>query len=106
MPHYHEHVTNASVHHFPNKRSRSNKRGEKDVTLVSAARTTGTAQAKPGYLTALGPRDSRKPLVITARYIGGAEGAWILEARGRNFCFDSCIPLYEVMKRINNAQPG
>ena len=106
MPHYHEHETNASVHHYPNKRSRSNKRGEKDVTLVSAPGPTGTVAPKGRYLVALGPRDSRKPLVVTVRYIGGAEGAWILEARGRSFCFDSCIALYEVMKRINKAQPG
>lgn len=59
--------------------------------------------AQQGRFSGLTRRNHRDRLTITLRYKGGAEGWWIIEARGRVGAFPSGMALVDVMAEINRT---
>lgn len=53
--------------------------------------------------SALHARKAGKPLLLTVRWLGGAQGWWLVEARGTRWYMPSGTDLAEVMRRVNRS---
>ena len=51
----------------------------------------------------LARRNPRDAITITERYRGGAEGWWLVEARGRRQAFPGVLDLHTVMTVVNQS---
>lgn len=56
---------------------------------------------KAGRFSGLTRRNPRDRLTLTVAYKGGAEGWWVVEARGRVGAFPGGMSLVDVMAEIN-----
>lgn len=75
----------------------------KKVMLQGTPAGQATRPPKAGRWSGLKQRNERDPLTITVRYRGGAEGWWVVQARGRVGAFPSSMALIDVMAEINRS---
>lgn len=85
-----------------NTRSTSTTFYSKPDRMRPAARTGQQGVAKPPSWRSLSRRNRREPLELRIRWRGGAEGWWLVEARGTRQAFPSHTALIDMMNTINN----
>jgi hypothetical protein len=86
----------------PNRCSPSTTWHWKEGSLATAKTSLGSPSGARS-IYALRARDPRKALTLQISYEGGAEGRWLIQARGWQWRFSGSLAVCDIMNWVNRC---